>query len=171
MTIALLVTKRGLSSTIAGPPILLCIDTVTQAATEIVKDRNVLNFTEAAEALHLSPLTMDAQKAVLLAIKTMCCFHNESFQNLCETLELEGIENLVNSVSLSLFNPPYDVRHQNYLQNRGQDVFAANEMEAFCESGKIFWSVEGMKNSFVAQYSFTVDGGVSRLHESGEGGC
>lgn len=101
--------------------------------TAIEKKRNLLGVTKAAGSLHLSPEAMVFQKALLQIIKTVCCVCTDDIQGLHETNELQGSGDLGESVVLVLFNPAYNVRCQQDLQNSDDNVINAKDIEAFCD--------------------------------------
>lgn len=65
MTIAVLVCKRGNSSTLARSLRKNRQNTATEPITAVVKEEDALNFTEAVELSHVSPWTVTAQEALL----------------------------------------------------------------------------------------------------------
>lgn len=65
ITIAVPVYKREISSTIARLLEKHLIDTAAKVRTAGVKDKWVLNATEAAKSLHLSPELMTTQEPLL----------------------------------------------------------------------------------------------------------
>lgn len=73
MDIAVFVSKRGKTSTIARSAKTRRLNTATKAAKAVVKDKLVLNSTEAAESTHMSLKGVIAHKSLLQSVKTACC--------------------------------------------------------------------------------------------------
>lgn len=55
------------------------MNTVTEAATLLLKDDNILDTMVAAESSHLSPEAVVVQKALVQAMKAVCCVYKEAF--------------------------------------------------------------------------------------------
>lgn len=65
MTNVVPVRERGKSSTTARLHKKPCMDAVSEAGTPVVMVENVLDATEAAESLHLSPEEVASKEALL----------------------------------------------------------------------------------------------------------
>lgn len=86
------------------------VDTATKPSTAVVKKKDVLNVMEAVNSSHLSPDTIAARNALLLATKTVCGVYTTDSRHLHETHENQVGEDLGDSVCCILSNPRYNVR-------------------------------------------------------------
>lgn len=77
-----------------------------------MKNVDILHATEVVETLRLAPGAVAAHEALLQTMKTVCCVYTEDPGNLGEKHELQGSEDLAESIELLLFDPPYNVRRQ-----------------------------------------------------------
>lgn len=78
-TIDIPLQTHGRSSALARSPKKCCMKATTEAETAVMKDGDALDATKAAESLHLLAEAVAPQKALLLAVKTVCCAYNEDF--------------------------------------------------------------------------------------------
>lgn len=138
-----------------GVPKTRGVGFATDAEIAVVKEESVLDATEAANGSHMSIETVPAQKAFLQAATTMCCVHNDDFQNKHERRKLQGDKGLPESINILMCNPPYDVSCQQALQNSDHDVFNGKDEEAFCKfTEKVLKrGVHGLISRFTIQVS------------------
>lgn len=61
------------------------MDIATESATAKVKEKDLLDGTQATESSHLSPVVMATIEALLRVSKTVGCVQIKDFQNLYET--------------------------------------------------------------------------------------
>lgn len=94
MSNAVPVSKRGNTSTIAQSPKKHHMKTATVPETVVVKEKDLLNVTKAAELLHLSTEAVAALKTFLQAMKTAWCVYTKNVRSPCETLVLQSSEDL-----------------------------------------------------------------------------
>lgn len=67
-----------------------------------MKNKKILDAKEAAKSTHVSLQTVVAQEARLLARKKVSCICTNDFRNLDEKHEIQGSEDLCESVNLLL---------------------------------------------------------------------
>lgn len=154
MTVAVPVCKRRNSTTIARSPKKRCQNSATAPATAVVKEVDVLDLRKDAESSHLSSKAVDAQEALLRAMRKVSCIYTGDSRNLFETLKLQGGEDLCERADLLLCDPPYNVRHQQDLQNSDHDVFNAKDMKALCNFVEHFLKRKGHGHIFCSARLF-----------------
>lgn len=113
-----------------------------------MKDEDLLDASKPTESSHLSPEVMGAQRAFLLAMKTVCRVFNEFFRNLDKTHGLQGYMDLAKSVHLRLCDPPYNIRYQQVLEKMDPEVFNAKDMELYFGFAKNVLKHGGYEHSF-----------------------
>lgn len=89
-TVAVSVHNSEHGSTTARSSKKRFLATVTATATEIVKRKDALDATNAAESSRLSPRAVAMQDTLLDAMRTVCCVYTEDFQSLYETHRAPG---------------------------------------------------------------------------------
>lgn len=112
MCTAVLVRKRGNSSTIARSPNKPSLNTATASATVALKEENTLDVTEALKWSYLYVEAVAAQEALVQPVKMVCYVYTENFSNLLETQKLQSGDDLGDRVDLLLRDSPYQVNRQ-----------------------------------------------------------
>lgn len=152
MSISLPLCKREYSSTTARSPKNRRLDTATAPATVVVKEEDFLDVTPRISTTCHSRM-WPTRKYRYKQMKTVCCDYTEDFQNLRETHELYGGEDLGKNVDLLLCNPPYNVCRQQDLQNSNHDFFIAKETTTFPDFAGYVLRVEGTDIAYVLPHS------------------
>lgn len=98
--------QSRISGTVMWPPKNRCLETSTISIIVIGKEEDVLDMMEATESLTLDGEAMAAKEVLLEATKAVCCGYYDRFCSLQKTQELQGGEQLPESVDLLLCNPP-----------------------------------------------------------------
>lgn len=86
------------------------VSSAYKAAMAIMKSKDMINTTKAAESSDLSLMAVTDQEALLQGLNAICCDHNKAFQNLLKSQELKSSKNLAESAGLFQFNLAYKVR-------------------------------------------------------------
>lgn len=76
---------------------------------------------------------MAALEAMRQAMKTVCCVYDSNFQSLHKTHEVQVVEDLVDNAERLLYDPPYNVRHQQNIETSDHDAVHAKIIKAIWE--------------------------------------
>lgn len=110
MTIAVPVRQRENSIAIARSQEKRRENNATKPTIADVTEEGVLNGTEAAKLLHVSPEAVASREAYSQARKTVCCIYAEDFRSIHKTCEVQFDKAPDERVYLLPYDPPYNVR-------------------------------------------------------------